>query len=1160
MQTLWVQLLGNFALTYRDKLFKSLTAPRLQTLLAYLVLHAGTPQPRRQIAFLFWPDSDESQSRTNLRKLIYDLRQTWEQVDEVLDLDGPELSWREDVDLHSDVEAFTRLASQSDSIPDLKNALELYQGDLLPNCYDDWVLAERQQLQQLYLQALDNLVERLEGERDYTTAIRYAQRYLQHAPLQEETYRRLMRLYALNDDRAGVVRTYHACATALQRELQVEPSQPTQEIYNRLLNLSKPASLLPPVTPKLTGRSAEWAQLQSAWGKAQEGHPYWVVLSGDEGVGKTRLAEELVNWAAKQGLPVASAKCYPLDQDAAYNPVAALLRARPLPGLNKIWLGEIARLLPEILVDHPQVAPPEPIEQPWQQQRFHEALARAILSAQPLLMFIDNLHWIDPHSLEWLGYLTQYDPQARLLIVATLRKAKLESNPPLAALLPALERAGQLTEVQLEPLSQSETGELAAQVFQESLDPQRTADLYQNTGGNPFYALESLRAVQAGPAGDPAAPPGTRLLDPLANRLQELSPRARQLSALAATLGRAMSTGMLKQLDPDVSEAFIESLNELWQGQVLREHASDAYTFSHETLGDLAYSNLSESQRRGLHRKVAQALESSLEGDLDLVSGEIAFHYEQAGDLERAAEFYIRAGDAAMQVYAHQAAINDYQRALALPPAQENTALMLKLGRLWERGGDHELAEAIYRQAVHVSESLGDQTAKALALLSLGELPQKSGALDQAAETLEAALAAFESSGDRQGLARVLAIQGRIAFRRLDIPTALGCFQRQREIAGEIDDPALLAAANGGLGQIQLQQGDLRAALVSFQTQLDLTRESGDPAARLSALSNLGGAYLARGEIPLALDTFNQELQAALGSGDRLGQARALTDLGDTYLKGGDLAKAFDHYLHAADRALGDQPLLVRALGGLGRIYRERGESELALRCLGRSLQLALPLRDLHALLDRLGDIAGVYAQKEQYPRADQLLERVIDGYSAASLALPLCRALIQSIRLQIRLGHYAQAMGQNRRLVALARGIQDPALRFEARRLDILLAAERQGAGSEDALEQLESLLDPGLPAEQQAALQASLARLAPQRDSYPRTAAELYRDLYLQTFKLEYKRAYQALTGQSLPPAPPLPRLPERLLPETLDLESLVAEALQQLKSVSSVQSVYK
>jgi DNA-binding SARP family transcriptional activator len=342
MQTLAVHLLGGFSLLDGDKQVTTLNSARLQSFIAYLALKHDAPQNRRYLSFLFWPESTETQARTNLRKLIFNLKRRWPAANHYIKMNAQQLQWTNEALLRVDVFAFKAAASQAHTIDQLEAIVEIYKGDLLPGNYEDWVLSERQSLYQIYVTALESLIELLESNRQYHRAIDYTQRLLQVTPLQENTYRRLMRLYALNGDRAGVIRIYHECVTVLQRELDVVPSQLTRQEYKRLLDNNTALSFLTAPSTRLIGRHAEWAKLQAAWHKAVGGEPQWVLLSGDEGSGKTRLAQELLQWASLQGISTAGAQCFSSERRLSYAPLRALLRSQALQSLDRLWLREIS--------------------------------------------------------------------------------------------------------------------------------------------------------------------------------------------------------------------------------------------------------------------------------------------------------------------------------------------------------------------------------------------------------------------------------------------------------------------------------------------------------------------------------------------------------------------------------------------------------------------------------------------------------------------------------------------------------------------------------------------------------------------------------------------------------------------------------------------------
>ncbi len=705
MPSLQIKLLGDFQLTVDETPIKTVNQPRLQSLLAYLLLHRHAPQPRHHLAFSFWPQLTESQARNNLRQMLHQLRQALPEAGQLLAADVNTVQWLADGPFRLDVAEFDLAASQAfeaERGPDrraarssLRSAVNLYSGDLLPGCYEDWIIPERDRLRRQCQLLLTRLVAVEEELRDYPSALEHAQQLLRLDPYHEETVLVLMRLHALSRDRAGALRAYHDCVSLLRRELGVEPGAPVQAAYEQLLRSASPPA--PPAaqpsvfssSPPLIGRHLEWGRLRRAWQAAAAGRASFALITGEAGIGKTRLAEELLGWAAPQGIAVARTRAYEAEGSLSYSSLGDWLRgshiAAGLGRLETVWLNEIARLVPELLAKFPGLSQPEPLTEFWRRQRFFEALARGVLAGGgPLLLQIDDLQWCDQETLEWLHFLVRFDPAARMLIVGTARAEEMTRNTALMSLLRSLRTTDHLTELPLAPLDAAETARLAAGLAGRELDSAQAERLFQETEGNPLFASEMVRAHLAGAAGPagagldatPAAsqnPSLPSVLPPrvyaiIADRLAQLSPLAYELVGAAATIGRAFTIDILAQVCNQAGDQLVNALDEIWQRRIIREHAGNAYDFSHDKLREVAYLELSPMHRRSLHRRAAQALASVYAADLDPVSAQMAAHFEQAGLPAQAIASYRRAAEAAQRLFANEETIGLFNRALQLLP------------------------------------------------------------------------------------------------------------------------------------------------------------------------------------------------------------------------------------------------------------------------------------------------------------------------------------------------------------------------------------------------------------------------------------------------------------------------------------------------------------
>jgi DNA-binding SARP family transcriptional activator len=250
MTRLDIRLLGEFAVLTDGVPLTTINSQRLQCLLAYLLLHREAPVARQRLAFLFWPDSTEAQARSNLRNLLRALSQALPVNGEhFVEADGPMVQWLQGAPYTLDVDSLLKALDQAQTAQDLQQALDLYRGPLLPLCYEDWIVPERERLEQKVADVLQRFIDRLEKEGSYRDAITFAQHLVRRDPLREDLYRQIMRLYALSGDRAGIARTYKECRTVLQNELDVEASRQTVEAYERCLRMETPGIRAPLTTP-----------------------------------------------------------------------------------------------------------------------------------------------------------------------------------------------------------------------------------------------------------------------------------------------------------------------------------------------------------------------------------------------------------------------------------------------------------------------------------------------------------------------------------------------------------------------------------------------------------------------------------------------------------------------------------------------------------------------------------------------------------------------------------------------------------------------------------------------------------------------------------------------------------------------------------------------
>lgn len=934
------KLLGSFDVTTDRQSLPGFDSPRLQSLLSYLLLHRGAPQSRQWLAALLWPGTSERQARTNLRKIILFLRRALPAENAYLICNGSTLEWRQDAPFTLDVAEFeAALAAGA-----FEKAVTMYAGDLLPGFYDEWVCAEREHLFQTYQETLEHLIRQKEDAGDYAAALGFAQQLLQCDPLREEVHRHIMRLYDLKGDRAAALHAYQQCAALLQRELDVTPSPATRQVYERLLSHRADASQLVPLAGSfpLFGRTAEWARLQETWQQAAHGSPRLVLISGEAGIGKTRLSEELLAWVDRQGLPISTAYCYAAEGASAYAPVTTWLRGRPLAHLASPWRGEVTRLLPDL--SQGSVAP-GPLTQDWQRQRFHEALVHAMLGPdlaleQPLLLLLEDIQWCDADTLAWLSYLLRYNARAHLLVVGTLRTEALSLDGPLSALLADLRRHNLLVEIGLQPLDPTQTSRLAEAALGQALDAEAAARLYRETEGNPLFIVEFARAglVQAATAADihtAGLPP--LVLAAVTSRLAQLSAPAQRLMNLAAVIGREFTFDIINRASQQDEETIIEALDELWQHRIIRERGKRAYDFSHDKLRQVAYNRISPARRQHLHQHVAQALAALNAGRPDPVSGQIGWHYQQAGENQAAAEWLWKAGDYSARIGAYIEAVAYLKSALSLLPTDDprRAELLCRIGAesVIPYGGDQEME--FLRQGFDLAQQIGDQKTMARASLDMAWAMTHRGNNQEAAALAQAALAHAEAAGDQRTKCRAIISLGILAYYRREYAQAMQYLEMGMAIYQEIDPslvpdiPSAIANILNYEGLVCLDQKDFTAADRHWRRALELCKQSGNRHIQASVTINLAWSEFVQANFAQAEIIQAEAIRLCQEIGDHGGLAVSHNTLGHIALYRGQLDTALVNYRTGLKEAayFETTPMTLESLAGLAGLWVQTGQA-----------------------------------------------------------------------------------------------------------------------------------------------------------------------------------------------------------------------------------------
>jgi hypothetical protein len=762
------------------------------------------------------------------------------------------------------------------------------------------------------------LVERYENARRYPEAAVCAQQLIHAEPLLKNGYMHAMRLYALIGDPPSALNTYTQYEKLIRQELGAQPEEDIAELYrqikkNKALQYQASKDLIP-----LVGRNAEWKTAQDWWKGSLRGSPHVLIIQGEAGIGKTRLAEELVGWAARQGIRTAAAHGYSTEGFLPYAPVITWLRTLGVPGLDKVWMTELARLLPELLPKKNTHL--EPLTEAWQRNRLFEALRRAVLDRmQPTLLLLDDLQWVDADTLEWLHYLLRF-ADAPLMVVGTVRAEEADANPACARLLTALKLGENHLEIEIGPLSKQETLQLAGVVAGKDLDQGIGDLLYEETEGSPLFIVETVRSELYKKLPLPGVQPlPYKARAVLENRVRQLSPPALETARLAATFGRAFTFDTLRAAESLGEADLLKGLDELLGKRVIHERRPGAFLFSHDKLRDAVVAEISSLHQQVLHRRAAETLMRITQNSQENRFGEIARHFELAGQAESAFRYSLLAAESARALFANEQAVFHYQRALELCLAQEVVAcscvspegkvlLYENLGEVLALTGDYPQALERFEKALELPyESSRLWRSRVYRKISEALIPQYQHiAAQEALRQAECALAQREGEDnqeERQEWLQVQLMRSQLLYwgnRPDEMDEILIKIQPVLEKDGRPDQRCEMLSQQY-MARLRHERYRVSAETVELaQRRFELTRSQGNPYDTAWALFLVGFGQLWHGDHAAARDNLRAAHEAAVRLGTVLLQTRCLAYL-----------SIVDRYLGAAEELRTELPRLI---------------------------------------------------------------------------------------------------------------------------------------------------------------------------------------------------------------------------------------------------------
>jgi hypothetical protein len=702
---------------------------------------------------------------------------------------------------------------------------------------------------------------------------------------------------------------------------------------------------------RLVGRRAELDRLRGILTDTLGGRGQMVLLSGEPGVGKSRLAQEMLVQARLSGARVLRGGSYEFEAATPYLPFVEALRG---------WLNEtgdealreatvdiapdLARLAPELAVrlgPFPERPPLTPAEE---RLRLYDAVARLFrrLAGRGLVVFLDDLHWADQGSLALVHSLLRNITADPILILGAYREVELDRSHPLAAALVEWNRERLVTRLPLGRLSAAETRSFLATLFgQETVGEAFAGAIHKETEGNPFFLEEVVKALieqgqiyrdgnewMSDTAENLAIPQSVK--EAIGRRLDRLTPVCLEALHLAAALGKVFNFAELAAASGRSEDELLDALDEAGHAQLLRADTGDRFAFTHDKIREVLYGETNPVRRRRLHHRILEAIERVHAGRLEDHITDLAHHAVQAGEMAKGFDYSLRAVDRSERVYAHDEARRYADLARECAEALGDRPRIVQAWRARSRveaqSGASAAAAAALIQALPWVDDDRRRNSIGIAIgLNYAAVGDRRG-LDH----IEAVMARIDRAAEPDQAARALSIRARYHHYDLQHRQAVALLEEARRLAAIENNPATLTNILAYLAGAYQHQAEFGPSMAIATELVELGRSRDYPLATALGHEFRGEGFCFIGQWRNAVAAADdvRRLGAEIGARDRIAWGDFIAMLARFY--GGRYRRALVDGHHGLDLAvqIGELRLAALIAGYLTLLHARCGERE----------------------------------------------------------------------------------------------------------------------------------------------------------------------------------------------------------------------------------------
>jgi tetratricopeptide (TPR) repeat protein/KaiC/GvpD/RAD55 family RecA-like ATPase len=769
-----------------------------------------------------------------------------------------------------------------------------------------------------------------------------------------------------------------------------------------------------PVSTKevpLVDRTEEMKVLRMAVDRAIKGEGGLVFAYGEAGIGKTRLLRELSAYAQSRGVQVLHGRCpglFRMDGVPPYVIWKEVIKdyletciPEQLYRVIGYYPAEVTKLVPELSQKLRTMPPSFPISPEQEQNRLFEAVSQFITNLSreaPLLLVLDDLQWTDASSLLLLHYLARGVQKTPLLLLGAYRSTDVDAKHPLAPILAELNRERLPQSVSLKRMSPNDISEMIKNILeQEDIPPEFCKTIYEKTRGNPFFAEEVIKSLKEEEViyrqdnkwkikevSGIEFPETVKSV--VTARISRLDEQCQNVLTLASFVGNDFTFDVLAGITGIEESKLQEIMDKLLRTGLIKHRAAggeDLCSFADIIVRDVEYEEVGTFKRKKLHGLVASTLERIYANKIDEHLGELAYHFLEGGDKEKAQGYFMKAGEKAEKIYANSEAASYYRSALGLLEEKENElhdrALVLeRLGEIEKLGGDLDACTKHWDEALLVSTKLQErQKTAALHRKIANVLWDELGDTKKAKEHQEAALKILEAKPESVELARLYEDIAHMLRRKGEAAKAPTWAEKALALAEKLNAAEAVAIANLELSAECIVLGNMKEA-----------REYADKALRIAldnnysetALRAYAQVVLQWGECEKCIEYHEKGLALAKKVGDIRWQSEFLSGLVMRNACIGELGKAVTLREEVLDlrRKGGQLTFIPMDLLALGSAYLMLGEWEKSEQYLNEAAIAAKGQDEIVVNVDSLGRFGQLHFEKGEYGKARERFEEAV--------------------------------------------------------------------------------------------------------------------------------------------------------------------------------------